>query len=140
MRILAVAICLCFVGCESTLDRASSAWYDNAEVVCRNPQCQFCRGSSAVGCNPCAASGQVLCTSCTNGVQQCGGCNGTGVKKGKQCKDCTGRGQKKCGTCGGTMRVTCGHCSGKARLMCLRPMHISEKLPAGDDIWPRGQK
>jgi len=145
MRTVASGFCVlsaafCLVGCQSTLDRASTAWYDNAEVVCRNAQCQACRGSSSVGCTPCAASGKVLCKSCGNGMQQCGGCNGTGVKKQKQCKECNGAGQKKCSSCGGTMRVACGHCSGKARLMCLRTLHIPEKLPTGEDVWPRGQK
>jgi len=127
-------------GCKSTMERAPNTWYPVAEVVCYDPGCPRCRGTSGQACPPCRATGKVKCTRCTDGIVKCDTCKGDGRHNSKTCKVCDGKGKRKCPTCDGTLKMDCGHCEGKARISCFRVLVVSEPPPAGDDAWPPGNE
>ena len=139
-RLAALILALAAAGCVSTIDRAPSTWYPEAELVCRDLGCHRCRGDSLVGCGPCRASGKVPCTSCRDGKEKCGTCKGDGSKGGKKCKSCGGDGVRNCSRCGGDRWMACGACEGKAQVHCLRRLAIREPIPRGDDAWPPGNE
>jgi len=140
MKILAPLLILAVAGCVSTMDRAPSTWYAEAELVCHDPGCFRCRGGSLIGCGPCAASGKVTCTACKDGKERCRDCGGDGSKKGKKCKSCGGDGVRACSRCGGHRQMACPACEGKGRVCCLRRLVIHEPIPRGDDAWPPGNE
>lgn len=140
MRKLAPALILVLAGCVSTMDRAPSTWYPEAELVCRDRGCARCRGDSLLGCGPCRASGDVRCTACRDGKEKCGICKGDGSKGGKKCKGCKGDGIRDCSRCGGDMKMACAACEGKGRVHCLRRLVVNEPIPRGDDAWPPGNE
>lgn len=140
MRRLAPILLLAAAGCVSTADRAPSAWYPDAELVCHDPGCLHCAGRSLVGCGPCTASGKVRCTACRDGKERCGTCRGDGSKGGKKCKTCGGDGVRACSRCGGDRLMACPACEGKGRVCCLRRLAVREPIPRGEDAWPPGNE
>ncbi len=131
---------LLLAACGTTMDRAPRTWHDSVELLCHEPACSACRGSSLQGCPPCRATGKVPCTRCKDGRVACTTCKGDGRKDGKPCKTCEGSGRMKCPTCDGTRLAACGHCDGKARIHCLRPMAVHDTPPRGEDAWPPGNE
>jgi hypothetical protein len=140
VRILLVVAAAAVSGCVSTVDRAATTWYPEADVVCRVKGCPRCGGGSLVGCRPCNVTGKVPCTACRDGKEKCGVCKGDGSKGGKKCKTCDGDGIKKCSRCGGDRWMACAACQGKAKIHCVRRLVIHEPMPVGADAWPPGNE